>query len=47
MEANDYWKIFMETGAPEYYLLYQQQLKMEASHVSDDPGHCPQGNRLQ
>ena len=47
MEAADYWKFFLETGAPEYYMLYQRALKMEAAYVSDDPGHCPQGNRLQ
>ena len=47
MESAQYWKNFMETGAPEYYLLYQRALKMEAKHVPDDPGHCPQGDRLQ
>ena len=47
MESREYWKLFMETGAPEYYLLYQHAMKQEAPHVSDDPGHCPQGNGLQ
>ena len=47
MESADYWKIFMETGAPEYYLLYQRAAKMEACHVSDDPGRCPPGDGLQ
>lgn len=47
MNATDYWKFFLETGAPEYYLLYQNALKMEENHVFDDPGHCAQGNRLQ
>ena len=47
MKATDYWRLFLETGAPEYYLLYQRARKMEAPNVSDDPGHCPQGNGLQ
>ena len=38
MKANDYWKIFLETGAPEYYVMYNQALRMEDGHVYDDPG---------
>ena len=33
MNATDYWNFFVETGVPEYYLLYQKALKMEAKHV--------------
>ena len=29
MESADYWKFFLETGAPEYYLLYQRAMKQE------------------
>ena len=47
MNATDYWKFFLETGAPEYYLLYQNALKMEENHVLDDPGHRAQGYGLQ
>jgi len=47
MNATDYWQLFMETGAPEAYLLYTKQAKMEERHVFDDPGHSPQGNGLQ
>ena len=47
MKATDYWNFFMETGAPEYYLMYQRALKMEAPHVSDDSSHCTPGYRLQ
>ena len=44
MNAGEYWKLFMETGAPEAYLSYTKALKMEESHVFDDswpgaPGH--------
>lgn len=47
MRANDYWNMFMETGAPELYLLYTKTLKMEANHVSDDPGTGIAGHGLQ
>lgn len=47
MNAKDYWQFFIETGAPEYYLMYQKALKMEAPNVFDDPGHRAQGHGLQ
>lgn len=27
MEANEYWSVFVRTGAPEVYLLYRQAIK--------------------
>lgn len=47
MNATDYWNFFLETGAPEYYLLYQNALKMEGGYVLDNPGHRAQGCGLQ
>jgi hypothetical protein len=47
MNVMDYWTLFMETGAPEAYLMYRKQQKMEGKYVSDDPGHRSQGNGLQ
>ncbi len=47
MNAMDYWQLFMETGAPEAYLMYSTMLKSEANHVFDDPGHRPEGYGLQ
>lgn len=47
MNVNDYWRIFIETGAPEAYLLYSRALKMEAMDVSDDTGTGIAGNGLQ
>jgi hypothetical protein len=38
MNAKDYWSIFIETGAPEMYLLFNQARRMEEDYVSDDPG---------
>ncbi len=47
MEKKDYWQLFMETGAPEMYMLYQEAKRMENAHVSDDPGSGPALDRLQ
>ena len=47
MNAQDYWKLFMETGVPEYYLLYSKTMKMEAQHVFDNPGAGTPGHGLQ
>ena len=47
MKSTDYWQLFLETGAPEAYLMYTKQLKSEATYVYDDSGHCPESNRLQ
>jgi hypothetical protein len=38
MKASDYWQIFLDTGAPEMYLFYQNARKMESNHVLDDSG---------
>ena len=47
MLSQDYWQIFLETGAPELYLLYNKARKMENTHVFDNqrPGFA--GNELQ
>ena len=47
MHAMDYWQLFLETGAPEAYLLYSKLLKSEEGHVSDHPGHRPESHGLQ
>lgn len=47
MNAMDYWQLFMETGAPEAYLMYSTMLKSEAAHVYDDPGSRPASHGLQ
>ena len=47
MNAIDYWHLFLETGAPEMYLLYSNAKSKEKPYVSDDPGHRPAGNGLQ
>ena len=47
MNANQFWTIFMETGAPEAYLMYAKMRKMEASHVFDNAGTGGAGHGLQ
>ncbi len=47
MRSSDYWQMFLETGAPELYLLYQNSKRMERSDVSEDSGAGPAGNSLQ
>ena len=47
MRSVDYWQLFLETGAPEAYLMYTKQLKSEAAYVYDDSGHRPESDRLQ
>lgn len=47
MTAMDYWQMFLETGAPELYLLYNNARKTENVHVLDDPGIGTSGNALQ
>lgn len=38
MNAQDYWSVFLDTGAPEMYLLYNKARKMEEADVFNDPG---------
>ncbi len=47
MNATDYWRLFLETGAPELYLMYTNAIKTEGKDVSDDPSHRPAGHGLQ
>lgn len=47
MKAQDYWQVFMETGAPEMYLLYNKARNMENQHVFDDSGSGVTGHQLQ
>lgn len=46
MNADEYWKLFLETGAPEVYLMYSTAMKTEGKHVPDNPWDRPESNRL-
>ena len=47
MNANTMWQMFLETGAPEIYLLYHEAKKLEELHVSDGSGVGSAHNQLQ
>ena len=47
MTSQDYWQMFLETGAPEMYLLFKNARKMETSYVPDDTGAGAPGHSLQ
>ena len=47
MIASDYWQIFLETGAPEIYLIYNNARKMGNSHVLEDKGTGTAGDTVQ
>lgn len=47
MDARNYWQLFVETGAPELYLMYSAALKMEEKNVSERSGAGAEGHGLQ
>lgn len=47
MLAQDYWQLFLETGSPEIYLLYNNARKMEKEDVYDRSGPGITGLNLQ
>lgn len=47
MRSQDYWQIFLETGAPELYLLYNNARKMESIHVLDHTGTGTESHGIQ
>lgn len=47
MKAEEYWNMFMETGAPEMYLLYSSARRMENGNVLDDQGSGDTNHSLQ
>ena len=47
MNAQDFWTMFVETGAPEMYLLYNKARRMEERDVCNNPGVGASGYGLQ
>ena len=47
MRKENLWDLFLATGSPEVYLLYNQAKRMEQSHVLDDQSAGAAGHRLQ
>lgn len=46
MTSQEYWQMFLETGLPEMYLLYNNARKMETINVLDNPGPGASGHNL-
>ncbi len=44
MDSAFYWEVFLETGAPEMYLYYQEAKRSEEAYVSDSAGTCTARN---
>lgn len=47
MDAKEYWQLFLETGAPEVYMMYTRTLKTEGSHVPEHHSPGAESQRLQ
>ena len=47
MNAMDYWDLFLETGAPEMYLLFKNAHKSEGVNVFDRSGTGSASHNLQ
>lgn len=47
MDAAFYWQVFLETGAPEMYLLYTNAKKVEDSYAPENTGFGTPGSTLQ
>ena len=38
MDSSFFWEVFLETGAPEMYVYYQEAKRSEEAYVSDSTG---------
>lgn len=47
MNSQNLWQAFLDTGAPEMYLLFNKARKMEETDVPDSAGAGSAGNALQ
>lgn len=47
MNAELFWQVFIETGAPEAYLLFQKMRRTEGGHVSDNQSTGAESYGLQ
>ena len=47
MRPELYWQLFLKTGSPEAYLMYNEAKRLEQKHVSEYEGTCCSGHTLQ
>ena len=46
MDSKFFWEVFLETGAPELYVCYQEAKRSEEAYVSDSAGTGPACNTI-
>ena len=46
MKANELWQSFLQTGAPEMYLLYSEAKRLEEGNVPEGSRAGASGNSL-
>ena len=47
MNSQGFWRLFMMTGLPEMYLLYNEARRAEEENVFDSSGLGAQSNTIQ
>ena len=47
MKSNVCWQLFLETGSPEAYILYNEAKRLELSHVPQYEGPGGSGYTIQ
>ena len=46
MDSTEYWQLFIETGAPEVYMMYTQARKSEETYVPEHSSSGAAGQQL-
>ncbi len=46
MKSRELWQAFLDTGAPEFYVLFRKAREAEVGYVFDDPGTCFTGHNI-
>ena len=47
MKSEIYWQLFLETGSPEAYVMYNKAKRLENNHVPEYEGPGCSGHSLQ
>ena len=47
MKSRELWQAFLDTGAPELYVLYSKAKEAEAAYVFNNSGTCFTSHQLQ
>ena len=47
MRSDTYWQLFLTTGSPEAYLMYNEAKRMEQTHVLEHERPGAAGHTLQ